>query len=379
MARFQLNTKIIPEDHKIWLVYAGKRRRFFDFFYTHSCIFTSNPGFVPSANIFSDEAQVRQFVRLTRSVYNHISGRDPNPPTRRLDYYSNQHGDHKTKEGRAFNSEVGNVQRLFNEVKTGDLVISPAEGHYNPMLIGEVKSPWDSTQYQTVSKLQGENVPCRSVNWIRADLSRRDFPLNVAKALQNPHAVSEFDSKLYNDVYRTVYPSYMASDRSKIDLFAPKYSGHDPTETHEGGLLIKYFIAAYIADEQDRIREFADLQSSTAIQRFYDPSLVLEFRQNFNSPGEYSLVASNKRLAAVVGLAIYLSVDPAPLDTLLGNFTVTESATNQVTDEAQNARAKVQGLVDGMGRDRFEQEIREGPGREAREKLGLSSSITKQN
>lgn len=379
MAQFQLNTRIIPADHKIWLVYAGKRRRYFDIFANNSCIFTANPGFVPNTNIFSDEASVRQFVRLTRSVYNHISGRNPNPPTRRIGSFSSQPGDHRTSDGRSFNSEVGNVQRLFNEVKTGDLVISPAEGHYKPMLIGEVTSGWDPSQFVRVSKLQGETVPCRKVRWMRTDLSRHDFPFEVAKSLQNRHAISELDTQLYHKVYRSVYPSYMTADHSKIDIFAPNYSGHDPTETHEGGFLVKFFIAAYIAEEQGRIAEFAQLSWTQAVRQFYDPALVLEFHQNFNSPGVYSLIAGNMLLAAVVGLGVAISVDAQPLDQILTNFTVTEGPNTQVTNESQGARDKVQSIVDGMGRQRYEQEIKEDLGREAREKLGLSSNITKQN
>jgi len=373
MSVFRLNAKLISENHKVWLIYSGARRRFFRSFADNGVVFLQTPGFAPFPGVFDDVNHVRRHLRMSDQIYRWLIGAREEPPSRNPNAYAADPGNSREPGYRRFIQEIGNIQRLFNEVQVGDLILSPPIGHYNELLIGEVASPWDARQVMEAPQLGDERVPYREVVWIRQNISRRDFPPRVARALQNPHAVSEFDAIYYEDVYKAVYRTFLWGPRSKIDFIADRYSSHDPLETYEGAFLIKYFIAAYGALERNEIQNFHALEPDDAIRQYYNPDLVIEFSQNFNSPGQFTLLGA-ALLAVFVGVSVAIATDPADLDVLLNNFDLNAGENPVPEEDVERVKDNIRDLIDGIGRERLNR-IKQEFGEKAREKLNLKSEI----
>ena len=245
---------MIPSEHAIWIIYSGRRRRFFDQFERENLVFLQTPGFAATPDTFSDIQKIRQHLRMADAIYAYNSKISVvNVPSRNPRSYSAL-SDNKN---RSFNQAAGNVDRLFNKVKLGDLVLSPAIGHYKGMLIGEVIKEWEASDKVAVDKLHDEEVPCRKVRWIHKEISRHDFPAQISQRIWNSHAVSELDTVFYEDIYNIVFDNYVTENKSKIDFHAPLYSSKDPLDTYEGGALIKYFTAAFLAHQNGRLDAFA--------------------------------------------------------------------------------------------------------------------------
>jgi hypothetical protein len=297
-------TKFLREDVNVWLVYSGNRRRFFEDFIENSAVFLDLPGFSANAHTFENEENLRRHVRMADAIREYHRGHTSTPPSRRVGSYSGLAASSKDPQGRSFNAEVGNAQRMYVEAKAGDVILSPPMGHYDPFLIGMISEEWNPDQIAYARAYGEDALPSRPVKWESLSVSRRQFPDDVAKPLQNPHAISLVDRSLYFEIFMSSFPSFVWGDTSKLDVYGNAYSSNDPLETYEAAFLIKFFAAAYCAFEAGRIDEFNQLPPQAGILEFYDPNRVLEFRQNFNSPGKFAIAAA----AAAMGLSVAAGV-----------------------------------------------------------------------
>lgn len=244
---------------------------------------------------------------MSDAVGRYVSGATSVPPSRRpLGYnpYSYQAG---STEAKSFAAELGNIYRMFIDAKPGDLVLSPTVGHYDPYLIGEITGPWRKEDDLPIPLLQGEIVPARPVRWLNTALARRDFSPRVSRRLQNQHAITRLSDDLYDDIFDLVYPSFVRGNRSKLDIFGDDYTGNDPLQPYSSALLVKYVIASVFAFERGEFQTFQKIGPQAAIEIYYDKSLVLEFSQNFNSPGKFSVIAAIGSLSILASAGLYVA------------------------------------------------------------------------
>ena len=364
------SVRFIAPDVCIWLVYAGRGRRQFDVFKKNSAVFLEIPGFDAAQDTFYDDASIRQHLRMSDAVREFASGKTAAAPVRRPTQYSNLPGSGKTPEGKRFNAAVGNISRLYRDAKVGDLVLCPPLGHYDPFLIGEITQPWNVDDTLGLDVFGQEAVPIRKVKWLPTTVGRRDFPVKLAKVLQNQHAISIIDPVFYRDIFRIAYDLFVWNETSKIDIFGPNYSSHDPTETSEAAFIIKYFVAAYAAYESGEISEFNRLAPINAVDKFFDAELLEEFRQNFNSPGKFTCISGRPALALCIAAAI----------AIVTNGTNVSAAHAAVVKEAQASVQAAQrpdiektlgGFLNSLDFDR-EKEIERDYGKKAKDKIGTT-------
>lgn len=364
---------LLSDQVKIWLVYSGNRRKFFNEFIEHSAVFLDLPGFAPAEQTFQDIPRLRQHLRMSDAIRSYYQGHLGDHPGRRVNVFSSAASDTRTPEGRRFNAEIGNALRMYQEAQVGDLVLSPPIGHYDPFLVGTIASPW-SPDDLAYSRLYSEDpVPFRRVNWLHDSVSRRDFPRKIAKSLQNPHAISIVERDLYFDIFFTCFESFIWGGRSKLNIYGNAYSSNDPLETYEAAFIIKYFAAAYAAYVSGNIDNFNALEPGAAVASYYDPGLFLEFRQNFNSPGKFALAAAAAAMALCIGAGITVISDAQP-----ANVNVPQvSALIQTSVAPVNPAVArtVDGFVQSLSPERVDQMNRE-YGHHAREKIGISLKRT---
>lgn len=336
--------RLIRDDVAVWLVYAGRGRRFFELFRDTRSVFLSLPGFNANENVFQSEEALRRHLAMSDAIGRWVSGASNTPPSRNPATYNPYPYISGTSEAKSFAAELGNIDRLFKEAKVGDLILSPSLGHYDPYLIGEITQKWSKEDDREIPLLQNEIVPTRRVRWLNTALARRDFPVKVSKRLQNQHAITRVDPDFYEDIFSLVYPNYVWGDRSKLDIFGDGYTGNDPLQPYAPAFLVKYVLASVFAYEKGEFDAFQDLDPQDAIDAYYDAALIEHFGQNFNSPGKFSVIAKLASLSvlASAGLMVALA-DPN------SNFDQTKiEVVEQVKGSVQGAnKAQVINDLDG--------------------------------
>jgi hypothetical protein len=177
--------RVVPENVSMWLVYAGVRRRHLDLFLRSRSVFLELPAFAATDDSFSDIDLLRRHLAMSDAFRVWLREQRGEPPSRHVRQYRAPAFASNTPEARSFNAEVGNIQRMFSDVKPGDLVLCPPIGHFKPFLIGEVTKPWVAADVLEVPFFDNEEIPVRKVRWLNTRLSRRDFPVFIAKHLIN--------------------------------------------------------------------------------------------------------------------------------------------------------------------------------------------------
>lgn len=114
--------------------------------------------------------------------------------------------------------------------------------------------------------------------------------------------VTSLDTKI--DFYDSVFENYVVGDRSRSLIFARKYSGKDPTALDEMNLLNKFYLAAVHCVTVGRIDELKNVRTvAEFVQRNYTEELLLNYTQNYSSPGQTGLYGRNPiHTLAVSGL-----------------------------------------------------------------------------
>lgn len=327
--------RLIRDEVSIWLVYAGRGRRYFDLFRDKQVIFLNLPAFSAVDGVFQSDERIRRHLHMSNEIYSWLSGTRKSAPSRRPSSYSPHPHTSGSSEAKSFNAEVGNIIRMFDDAKPGDLVLSPPMGHYDPFLVGEIRGSWKKGDELEVPFLQGELVPTRRVRWLNSALARRDFPARVSRKLQNQHAITRLDPEYYEEIFDLVYPSYVWGDRSKLDVFGDNYKGTDPLQTYHSAKLVKYVSASVFAFMKGEFDEFQELEIDHAIATYYDEELIEEFGQNFNSPGKFSIVA------ALGAFGILASA---------GMIVATDGAVSGITGAQDEAREAVGNAMVGPGK-----------------------------
>ena len=331
------NIRLFKSDVSVWLVYAGRGRRFFDLFRQSGSVFLSLPGFEANDGVFDSDELIRKHLAMSDAIGRYASGATNTPPSRRPSAYNQYPYQTGSTEAKSFAAELGNIYRMFVNAKPGDLVLSPTVGHFDPYLIGEITHSWRKADDLQVSVLQGETVPTRKVRWLNTALARRDFPPRVSRRLQNQHAITRVDDSLYEDIFERVYPSFVWGDRSKLDVFGNDYTGTDPLQPYASALLVKYVVASAFAFKKGEFDQFQGLEPRAAINAYYDQSLIEEFGQNFNSPGKFSIVAAIGSLAILASAGLYVATADSSQ-----NFNQTKTDAVQTVGSAMTGTGKAE-------------------------------------
>tara|TARA_R110000822_G_scaffold124122_6_gene258669 strand:+ start:330 stop:1181 length:852 start_codon:yes stop_codon:yes gene_type:complete len=267
-------------------------------------VFLETPGFNANENTFSDYDEIRNRLAMSDAIRKWQLHQDGDRPTKRVGAYMPPN--HNDSNFKSFNQEVGNIERLFKEVKVGDIIMSPPLGHFKSFLMGEVTKGWSPDDVIEVPYFDNELVPVRKIKWLSGNVSRRDFPNNLAKRLINRHAISEVDPVYTFDILQMVYPSFVWRNHSKLDLYGTRYQGDDPIQVLESAKLLKFAVAASMAHDLGKFDDFQSLSYSKAIEKYYNKELIEQFGINFNSPGLLRAILENA--TASPKIAAYIAV-----------------------------------------------------------------------
>lgn len=292
-----LRTAIIPQGQQIWSVFPGSYRRFLPFFIEESCVFLDFPAINLTSAVLSKDKLLRQHIVMSQQWASYLRSHDKSPPSRDPMSFS-------LEDGESLNSAAGNVKTLFSRVKPRDLILVGRQSIYDPILIGEVQTPFNPDHLITIPKFEGEQTPYREVKWLPVKTERRFLPQKLSRLLSNRKAIIHIDKKEFGeDVYKYAYGDYVYGENSRYIFSGPKYR-NVATQAVPGIDLITYFAAAYNAQEIGEIDRFAKLGIQEAISSYFEQDDLYSFELDFSSPGEYILHARKASLPLLVAALI---------------------------------------------------------------------------
>ena len=367
--------KHLRPDTAIYLYYAGRDRKYMALSRATERVFLDIPGFLTDEHTFDDEASMIQRLNRATAVKRNLRYPESYPAARELSAFEKTPPTINGFVDRSFAADLGNIRTMFIDMVPGDIVIMTPLNHYDNLLIGEVDEPWHESQVMMLPEQGNNPLPFRSVKWLSHGLTRRDFPADIARRMQNRKAITKIDEDYYENIFKLVYHAYIWGNISKLDIFAPNYNSNDPTATQEASFLIKYAVAFYVASLRGETELFNDLSLEEAAERYFDASVVEQIAQSFGSPGGYiaRLIGPAAAGTVAVILAIALSPETQPTTVVQANLTtqIQHSSSGGTADHYS-----VRGITDSLRAGRTE-ELREKYGRKARSKLGLTLTGSK--
>lgn len=363
--------RFIEPDVAVYLYYAGRDRKFMKTSQAEEAVFLDLPGFLTDASTFaSEDGMIRSLNRadaVKRYLRDPVNAPRPGP----ISSFSKMIPHVENRIDRSFVADLSNVRTMFVDMKIGDIVMMTPSDHYERLLIGEVKSDWNPDQTMTLPGQADNALPYREVTWLSHSLSRRDFPVNVARKLQNRKAITRIDSDLYDSIFRFLYSAYVWGNTSKLDIFGPNYNSNDPTANIEASFIIKYAVAYYSAYTKGEIDKFNAMSLEEAAEQYFDYSLVIQVAQAFGSPGGYvsKFIGGGAAAAVALIITVALSSEAQPVSLVQQQATVEAQAIQ--SGHANDIGFDLPGLASSITIKKSE-ELRTKYGRQAKSKIGMT-------
>lgn len=358
MIEIDIKTKIISRRQKLWVIYSGTRRQYYNQFYHDNIVFLDYPELRLDRTDPGNKAIVRQHVRKSNAFDEYErSNFSESPPSESLTHYSDEPFGERSSRVKA-----SNIRRMFFDLEIGDLIMVPG-GPFDPILFGEVEKPFDPELLIRAKSRKTERiVQGRRVTWTRTDALRANIPFDLQKYFQKPPAISRVPRDASTErLYGFAYESYVLRDLSFQLFDAPGYSGRDPRGTEDTNQLVSYLIAAYAAIDRGKIEDFAALDWDDAIEIYYNEELVLSYEQVFRSPGHLALMAAAASLAAFVGAGVSVSISNYDAQDIKKGMTIVNSEnTTPTTAIEKDTEKKINFLMKSLGEDKIKKMKKKG-------------------
>ena len=305
MIEIDLNARILPEDHNVFIVRPGNGYGLFTEITQRGTLILELPGLDLISGKRPDDDDLRRRVnrsRVLRAWYK--GGQDAETkPDRDLTKYSASAG------GNSAAQLVGLVRSFFEKMKMGDLVIVPPKSYMDDAWIGEVSSPAYDVEPVKVGRLFGDEIlPGRAVRWI-AKISKRELPYEILDALQKPNAAFLIERSLRAKFYKIAYGNYSISD-----FYSATFEVTEADFDTVDDVLLQAFFNFVAANT----RAVAHLDDGATVLSFADAAFkdsgewIAKLQINVNSPGDISLVS--KVITPLVASVLFLlAVEVGPV------------------------------------------------------------------
>ncbi|MBB4215539.1 hypothetical protein FHT79_002708 [Rhizobium sp. BK212] len=362
-----INTKPIPENHKVALARPGANYRLFQDFIELSVVGAELPGlFLRDERVdIHDEQLIARIQRSKEIRAWHNFGRNPERvPHISLNEYDNAADDPST-------GQLLRVLKFYlSDASAGDLVIVPPQNFGGKVHIGELVDDAAGAFLTYVQRYPGDPIVVRRVKWI-GTLDKVDMPVRMIEAFRKPTPlllVPESErSVFYNAAYRNYYTNRRFS--STFDVTSAEF------DTTSGSVIPAFFnfVAANTREVDRKTGVIHDFGAGAFLKLAdYAPHLAIDIQ----SPGTLSLVSSYiTPLVASALLALAITVGPAACtDAFLGNLQVSNSAATIDDPCIVPVREQVVTHLRLLGYDRWAQacELL----KETADKTGLQSEAT---
>ncbi len=354
MKTVDIATKTISEDQKIWLVHAGKGKKYYNIFKNQNMVFLDLPRLELTKESLNTVEQIRQHIRMSKAYkkYFHPNSEEPTAPSSSPRTYSDISGDDVM-------GDVGNVQGLFVNAQVGDLVIVTGYGPYDAILMGEIQTEFDPSDKINLEKVTYGDFQYRKVKWVSNRYAKKDLERELAerKLVNRKAVINIVRTALTENLYKYAYSSYILHSNvainngilAKLDIRGNKYQGNDPRVLSASIDLISYLQAAYVAINDDELESFSSTPFYQALSRWEDLTLLDNFTSNFNSKGKFSCYTKGAGLIAFLTIGIACLTSGVPIEAFTEGVALENSQSAVIDGSFEDACKMFEDLVSSLG------------------------------
>lgn len=295
--------RILPEDHRIYILHPGRGKLFYNDFVSSSSVFLDLPGIELVEPPLEDNPDLRNRMRMARRIAGWVrsGSKMDEKPSRNPDDY-------------AVSNPSANAPRLlhamvdlYGEARSGDLILIPGSGYNSTVWIGEFVGGFDPDCKVKTSRYPFEDIPARRVNWLPATLAKSQFNRRIVRLMQNRQSIIQVSREEdRREIYNVAYGDYVWGDTSG-NLIRVTEDEIDLYDLNKAVDLVNYFASQYIALKTGRLDEFLKYGFHEAIEAFYDKKYFGGVSVEIHSPGYFGRPMKDALLAGYVSAMLALS------------------------------------------------------------------------
>lgn len=299
---------LLPDNHRIFVLYPGEHKRFYREFYELSAVFLDFPGVRLQAAPSEDDRTLWNQLRMGRAIASwHRQDRpEDKRPSRDASTYKAD-----AVAGRDRPRYFHEFIDLFSEAKKGDLVIVPGPGYGTMVLFGEFTGDFVPEFTIESQRYPFEHIHARQVKWLPIEVRKSDFSPRLIQLMQNRAALIRIKGEAdVREVYLAAYGNYIWHQTSG-NLFRTKKEQIDLNDLAQAIDLVNFFSAQYLALKHGELQKFLTLSMESldvARNAYYDKSYFGSVEVEIHSPGKIGRVIKGATVAAYVSTMIALSM-----------------------------------------------------------------------
>ena len=303
MIHVDLKSRVIPEDHQVFLVRPGSNYKLMPLFEQKNGIFADLLGLELANHVPLDEQKniVGQLHRA-RKLRGYRRLEEQEPPSRDLEDYSEYVSD------RGISQLNRILSGFFKHAKKGDVVVVPPRAFAQDALLGELLDEPTSMYTATFPELYGnERLYGRRVQWL-SKIKKGKLSPYILDLGSRPNAFVLLPRAERLPIYREAYGSYILPGE-----FRARFNVDDPEFTTTDDLYIQAFFN-FVAANSKRIETDQNVVSiyKAAFEELGDHSI--ELQSNINSPGFLNLISGKvSPLVATALFAVAIQIGPEAL------------------------------------------------------------------
>ena len=314
--------RIIPDDHKVFVLHPGQGKRFYEDFAESDAVFLDIPGIEFNEKPDPDNEELRNHLRMARRIaaWYKSGAKDDNKPSR-------DPADYEVKNPAVDAPRfVNEVRDLYAEPRAGDLIVIPGKGYNSTVFFGEFATDFEPGFSVTSRRYPYEKIPARRVNWLEVHLAKGQFPARLIKLMQNRQAIISITQEQdLRAIYEFAYQEYIWKETSGSFLKVKK-DVIDVKDLADAFDLTNYFACQYIALKKGELDKFLKLPFDDAIEAYYDRSYFGGVSVEIHSPGYFGRPMKDVMLAGYVSAMLALS--GANVTALAASQVVVENSAN---------------------------------------------------
>lgn len=376
MARFDIATKFINEDHNVYVLHPGAAKKFYEYFLSLNAVFLDLPGIDLDFDLHKYSKNLLKEVKKAKLIsdwYVNDGRKHTRPKENSIQYDA-------IAKTRGHSQLIGNIITLYKKIKPGDVIVCPGDGYMSKILIGEITEEFSAKNTVLLKEYGDDYVPARSVKWLNTSIIKARCSERLRQSLGNRRAIRVIsDEDVLREIYSYAYPSYVMPEEASSYLYVN--NAHTNLFSIGKGIdIIEYFAAMYNAQSKGELDEFLGMNEASASEAYLpDSFLKIDAGISINSPGFIYL-----KRAAAKSLPLYISVmmtmtasgldlDGAKASTLI-NSASTVSDDCQIDVESRvNDTLKALERMKMAGSDRWQRLCEKR--KKSQELLGLESPV----
>lgn len=308
--QIDLRTRVIQPGEQVYILFPGEEHSLYQNIVKRSAIYLDLPGLdLGGAKTFAEVTQMKERLALSDRVRNWHKNNRPTEktPSRELNDYR------RTSATERRELLTGAIERLYFQMKPGDLVVVPGPGHWTDVYIGEVVGRPAAIRDQ--KNYPGEDIPARRVRWL-AHRPKRTFSEDLVRRLGTPNYLIQLDKSLRDEILSAAFDNYV-HDGKFVSRFTTTEHSFSTVDDFNIQAFINFVAGAIAAADEtsaDVAKHSVTLDAALEFLTKH-PELVPSLTVNINSPGALKVfheTALPLVLAAFMALAASGHADAAP-------------------------------------------------------------------